>query len=336
MTATRIRFGTKGDSMKKLMVLGAMLGCSACVLAIVGCSGGQDKQAVVYTLPFNYVEPEQVADSLRFPEGPAMDKAGNLYFVGLGMSDIKKIAPDGTVSSYFETGGHNQSLLMDKDGTLYIAHRSREANDPEGIYALEPDMKYRAVVTECNGEKLKPNDLTWGDKGRLYFTSPYSKTEPLGGVFFIDTDGTCKKFDSDMKFPNGIIYDTEKKVLFVGEEGDDRQVIWKYTLNKDGTKAAKETFFKVDNVGFDGMKMDVEGNLWVAMYGYAQVWAISPAGQKIRAIPIQGANPTNLIFTGPDMKTAYVTVNNRNNGKVFRLPMPWAGRKIIPKKSNNF
>ncbi len=322
--------------MKKLMILGAMLGCAACVLAIAGCSGGQEKQADIYPLPFNYVEPELVADSFKFPEGPAFDGAGNLYFVGLGMSDIKKITPAGEVSSYFETGGHNQSLLMDKDGTLYIAHRNRDVPAEEGIYALEPDMTYRAVVTQCNGEQLKPNDLTWGPDGRLYFTSPASKTEALGGVFFIDTDGICKKFDSDMKFPNGTIYDAELNVLYVGEEGDDRQVIWKYTLNKDGTKAGKETFFKMEDVGFDGMKLDVEGNLWVALYGYAQVWAISPAGQKIRAIPIQGSNPTNLIFTGPDMKTAYVTVNNRDNGKVFRMPMPWAGRDIMPKVSHNF
>jgi gluconolactonase len=325
----------------RLMTIGALLVMTACALLAGGCGQG-DQQADgpedTYPLPFNYVEPELIADGFGFPEGPVFDTEGNVFFVGLGMDVIKKITPEGVVSDHFKTGGYNQSCLFDKDGTLYIAHRNREKDNTEGIYALDPDGTYRAVATEVNGEKLSPNDICWDDKGRLYFSSPFSKSEAKGGVFYIDVDGVCKKFDGDMKFPNGIIHDWEENVLYVSEEGDDRQCIWKYELNDDGSSAGRTKFFQMEDrsIGMDGMKMDVEGNVWMALYGYCQLWCFSPEGEKIRAIPIQGQKPTNLVFTGDDMKTAYVTVNHPRNGKVFKLPMPFAGRPIVPDVTYNF
>ena len=287
--------------------------------------------AVAEESPYDYPEPELIARGFIFPEGPVLDAEGNVFFIGLGMSDIKKVTPDGQVISYFETGGFNQSCVFDKDWNLYLAHRNHEADDTEGIYILTPEMEYKPVYTHCNGEKLRPNDICWDDDGRLYFTSPFSKREPKGGVFYIDTDGSCKKFAGEMKFPNGIIHDWEKNILYVAEEGDDRQCIWKYELNEDGSAGDRTKFYQVEfNVGMDGMKMDVEGNIWIAMFGYSQLWCISPAGEKFLAIPIEGKMPTNLVFGGPDMKTAWLTVLHGEDGRLFKLDMPYAGRPIIP------
>ncbi len=287
--------------------------------------------AVSQELPYDYPEPVLVAHGFNFPEGPVLDAEGNIYFVGLGMSDIKKVTPDGTVSSYFETGGFNQSCMFDKDWNLYVAHRNEQADDTEGIYKLDRNMKFTPVATQCNGEKLRPNDLTWDSNGRLYFTSPFSKRDPQGGVFFIDSDGSCKKFAADMMFPNGIVHDWKNNILYVSEEGEGRQLIWKYTLNPDGTAAGRTEHFRVvDGFGMDGMKLDDQGNIWIAMFGCSQIWCISPAGEKLLAIPIQGKMPTNLVFGGPDKKTAWVTVLHGEDGRLYKLQMPWAGVPIIP------
>jgi sugar lactone lactonase YvrE len=78
-------------------------------------------------------------------------------------------------------------------------------------------------------------------------------------------------------------------------------------------------------MGFDGMKFDERGNLWVAMYSEAALWCLSPEGKHIDTIPIPGKNPTNLIFAGEDRRTAYVTVKDDKNGKLFSVRMPHAG-----------
>ena len=78
------------------------------------------------------------------------------------------------------------------------------------------------------------------------------------------------------------------------------------------------------------MKADKEGNIWAAMYTESEIWCFSPGGERIAAYPIPGKNPTNLIFGGPDMMTAYITVHDGDNGKVFVMRMPRAGIEVIP------
>ena len=276
----------------------------------------------------NYVEPKLVAKGFSFPEGPALDKDGNLFFVGLGFDDIKKLTPDGTLTVYRELGGYNQSLMFDKEGNLFICHRSK---GKDGICKIDTNGKFSVVATHCNCEVLKPNDMTWGPEGRLYFTSPYSKKEAKGGVFYIDLDGKPRKFDGGMMFPNGTAAHWENKELYVGEEGEGRQCIWRYKLNPDGTAGKRDKFFQFEQgIGIDGMKFDVEGNLWIAVYGLSQVWAISPAGEKVYVMAFDGDSPTNLTFGGEDNKTAWVTVNHKKNGKIFIVRMPFPGAPVIP------
>lgn len=270
-----------------------------------------------------------LASGFRFPEGPAVDRDGNVYLVNLGNGIINKVSPAGDVSVYVDTGGANQACLFDGNGNLYVCH-----NEPgrTGILKVDPARNISVVTTTSGGKPiLRTNDLAWGAQGRLYFTAPDSNIiQPAGAVHYIDSDGSTKVFASGLVFANGITFSPDKSYVYIGEErsGHHLGTLWRYKVNPDGSadKAGKELFYQFrGRWGFDGMKFDVRGNLWVAMYSEAQLWCISPEGQKIDSIPIPGRNPTNLIFAGPDRQTAYVTVNDGNDGKLFRVRMPVAG-----------
>lgn len=73
-------------------------------------------------------------------------------------------------------------------------------------------------------------------------------------------------------------------------------------------------------------------NIWVASYSTGELWCISPQGKKIDSIKVPGNQPTNLIFGGKDMRTAYVTVNlDYKNDNVYKIRMPYAGVPVPPK-----
>jgi gluconolactonase len=282
---------------------------------------------------FALAQPESrvklLASGFRFPEGPAVDRDGNIYLVNLGNGIINKVTPAGEVSVYVDTGGTNQSCLFDGHGNLFVCH-----NEPgrTGILRVDPEKKISVVTTASDGKPiLRTNDLAWGPQDRLYFTSPDSNiVQPAGAIHYVDADGATKTFATGLVFANGITFSPDKTYLYVGEERSAKNLgtLWRYKVNADGSpdKAGKELFYQFSGRwGFDGMKFDAKGNLWIAMFSESQLWCLSPEGKKIDSIPIPGRNPTNLIFAGPDRQTAYVTVNEGNNGKLFSVRMPVAG-----------
>ncbi len=293
-----------------------------CIFLVAGLPAGYGQE--------NPRDVRLLAEGFRFPEGPAVDKSGNVYLVNIQNGIINKVSPEGKVSVFADTGGTNQSCMFDRDGNLFVCH-----NEPgkTGILKIDPHGAVSVVTTTSDGKPiLRTNDMAWGPGGRLYFTAPDSDViKPAGAIHYIDTDGTAKVFATGLVFANGITFNSERTYMYVGEERSARNLstIWRYRLNPDGSAArmGKEIFYQFTGraYGVDGMKFDVKGNLWVAMYSESEVWCFSPEGKKIDSIPVPGKNPTNIVFGGPGRRMAFVTVHHDNNGKLFRVRMPEAG-----------
>jgi gluconolactonase len=292
------------------------------------------KQVVVCVLatclPLAGADVKLVADGFQFPEGPSVDAQGNVYLADLGNGIIPKIAPDGSKSTFADTGGTNQSTLFDESGNLYVCH-----NEPgrTGILKISRAGQVSEVALTSDGNPIRrTNDMAWGPGGRLYFTGPSTNMiHPEGEIHFIDTDGKARRFASGFAFVNGITFSPDKTYLYAGEERAGRNAgwLWRFRIRADGMaeERGKELFYAFSGrqYGFDGMKFDEKGNLWVAMYSEAALWCISPEGKHIDTIPVPGKNPTNLIFAGADRRTAYVTVKDDKNGKLIQVRMPVPG-----------
>jgi sugar lactone lactonase YvrE len=79
---------------------------------------------------------------------------------------------------------------------------------------------------------------------------------------------------------------------------------------------------KFPDHGFDGMRCDVDGNLYVTRYGKGTVAVLSPTGEVLREIDVLGASPSNLCFGGPDGRTVYVTEVTKQRLVQFRVDHP--------------
>ncbi|MBM3768888.1 MAG: SMP-30/gluconolactonase/LRE family protein, partial [Acidobacteria bacterium] len=70
--------------------------------------------------------------------------------------------------------------------------------------------------------------------------------------------------------------------------------------------------------GFDGMRADIKGNLYITRHGKGTVVVVSPEGKILREIDVLGKSPTNLTFGGPDGRTVYVTDADKGRVVLFR------------------
>jgi sugar lactone lactonase YvrE len=98
--------------------------------------------------------------------------------------------------------------------------------------------------------------------------------------------------------------------------------IWAYDLSADGEISNKRRLIQFPDFGMDGMRCDIEGNLYVTRHGKGTVAKVSPDGAVLLEIELTGKLCSNLAFGGPDGRTCYVTLADWGNIEVFRTDLP--------------
>ena len=98
----------------------------------------------------------------------------------------------------------------------------------------------------------------------LYASDPNWK-ENTGRVWRIAQDGTVTLALDTMGTANGIEVSPDGKILYVNESV--QRNIWMYDIAADGSLSGKRLLIKFDDFGMDGMRVDVDGNLYVTRYG---------------------------------------------------------------------
>ncbi|HRQ89717.1 MAG TPA: SMP-30/gluconolactonase/LRE family protein, partial [Bacteroidia bacterium] len=253
-------------------------------------------------------EPQTVATPFTDPtlftagiEGPACDKDGNLYAVSFGdKANIGKVTPDGKGELFvtLPEGSTGNGIRFDQDGMMYVA-------DYTGHNILKIDPETRAVSVLAHEPRMnQPNDIAIAADGTLYASDPNWK-DKTGQLWRIDRDGTTTLLAENMGTTNGIDLSPDGHTLYVNESEQRR--IWAFTLTADKALADKRLLREFPDHGFDGMRVDVEGNLYATRHGKGTVVVVSPQGEILDEIALPGAKPSNLCFGGPDGRTVYVT-----------------------------
>lgn len=249
-------------------------------------------------------------------EGPACDAQGNLYAVNFARQQtIGCVTPDGRASLFVELPGKStgNGIRFDRVGRMYVA-------DYVEHNVLRVDMQTRAVTVFAHNDAMnQPNDVAIAPDDTLYASDPNWK-EGTGQLWRIDTDGSMERLAKDMGTTNGIEVSPDGRTLYVNESV--QRNVWAFDITDERALANKRLLKKFDDHGFDGMRCDVDGNLYITRYGKGTVVKFTPAGKILREVDVLGANPTNVCFGGPDGRTVYVTEAKRKRIVRFRVDRP--------------
>ena len=251
-------------------------------------------------------------------EGPACDRAGNIFAVNFAQQQtIGRTTPAGQ-SEVFVTLPNDSvgnGIRFDRAGRMYVA-------DYVGHNVLRIDPGTRAVEVLAHEPKMnQPNDLAIAPNGTLYASDPNwgAKT---GQLWRIDPDGTTTRLATDMGTTNGVEVSPDGKRLYVNESV--QRNVWVFDIQPDGGVANKRLLRQFPDHGFDGMRCDADGNLYITRYGKGTVAVLSPEGEVLREINVLGARPSNLCFGGADGRTVYVTEVEHRRLVQFRVETPGA------------
>jgi len=258
-------------------------------------------------------------------EGPAVDKDGNLYAVNYSKEGtIGKITPAGDSSIFIElpNGSIGNGIRFSSKGEMLIA-------DYTNHNILKVDMTSKQLSVYAHDSTMnQPNDIAIDSKDRLYASDPNWKAG-TGRIWRIDTDGKPTVLEDSMGTTNGIEVSPDEKTLYVNESVQRK--VWAYDLSRSGAISNKRLLIEFPDFGMDGMRCDVDGNLYIARHGKGVVAKVSSQGQLLKEIILQGKKPSNIAFGGPDGRTAYVTLQDRGNIETFRVEAPGREWKMIKK-----
>jgi sugar lactone lactonase YvrE len=249
-------------------------------------------------------------------EGPACDRQGNIYAVSFGRKPtIGRVTPDGKGEIFVEMpdGSLGNGIRFNRKGTMFVA-------DYTGHNILRIDPKTRKIEVFAHEATMnQPNDIAISKDGTLWASDP-DWAKSTGQIWRIDRNGKVTRVATDMGTTNGIEVSPDGHTLYVNESVQRK--VWAFTIQRDGSLTGKRLLIEFPDFGMDGMRSDVDGNLYIARHGKGTVAVVSPEGKVLKEINVLGRMPTNICFGGPDGRTAYVTEVEQGRLVQFRTDRP--------------
>jgi gluconolactonase len=251
--------------------------------------------------------PVKLAGDFAFTEGPAPDKAGNVYFTDQPNDRIMVWSKKKGLSTFMQPSGRSNGLFFDNKGDLWSC-----ADEQNELWRISPDKNVEVVIDIFNGKLFNgPNDVWVAPDGSIYFTDPFYKRpwwnhsdmpQEKQCVYFLSADHkTLKRVVEDMVQPNGIVGTPDGKILYIADIGGNKT--WSYSIDPDGTLENKKLFCEL---GSDGMTIDTDGNIYLTGKG---VTIFDKTGKKIGNIPVPEAWTANVCFGGKNRKTLFITAS---------------------------
>ncbi|HVY69155.1 MAG TPA: SMP-30/gluconolactonase/LRE family protein [Verrucomicrobiae bacterium] len=239
-----------------------------------------------------------VSQGHKFTEGPVANTNGEVFFTDIPNNRIHKIGLDGKVTVFAENTGGANGLSVGVDGNLFAC-----ANDKKEITYYDADGKENTLLRDSpsNDGLCLPNGG--------YFTDPDNKK-----VWHVDAEGERRTLvDTGIKFPNGIVASPDQSLLYVADS--QGKFVYSFQIQPDGTLADKQAYYHLHtpdgmDSGADGLKVDTDGNLYVATRLGVQI--CDQAGRVNCILPKpQRAWLSNLCFGGAKMDELYITCGDK-------------------------
>jgi D-xylonolactonase len=276
---------------------------------------------------------EVLASGFGLLEGPRVDDQNRLYFSDVPNGGVYRRGLDGSVETLIPKRKGVGGMALNDGGGLVCSGRSL-------IYWNEQSRTSRDLFTQWEGRPLKGlNDLQPDDHGSVYVGSlefdALSDQKPIpGNLFRVDPDGTVTKLYEGIQVTNGMGFSPDRKQLFHADS--TTQAVWVYDVQPDRTVKDRRIFAKLPVGWPDGLAVDAEGGVFVAVVNDGEVMRFKPNGTLDTRLKVPAKMVTSLTFGGKDMQDLYiVTADNTDDkakkGTIFKtrsdipgLPVPKA------------
>ncbi|MFI0349462.1 SMP-30/gluconolactonase/LRE family protein [Actinomadura sp. 9N407] len=262
-----------------------------------------------------------VATGAALGEGPTWDAAaGRLLWVDILGCEVHAYDPaTGTDGVVLKTAQHVGAVKPRAAGGLVVNLR-------DGIGLYEPDGSFRWLV-ELPEDGRRGNDAAVGPDGALWAGTMAYDERPGGGVLRrVRPDGQVTTVLDDVTISNGIAWSPDGLLMYYIDTPTGRVDVFDFDPGT-ATLHGRRPFAAVPPPGSpDGLTVDAEGHVWVAVWAGGRVLRFAPSGTVDRVVELPASQTTACAFGGPDLRDLYVTTatvgadDRAHAGSLFVVP----------------
>lgn len=262
--------------------------------------------------------------SIEHGEGPVWDIATNkLYWVDLMIGDIYSgDIMTGKICKKSISQPLGSVALREKGGILVAAHQgfgfTDLKEDTQVDFFNNPQPAY--PETRFNDGKVDPlGNFVAG-------TMTFDGKKDIGNVFLLKPDKNVICLENNLLLSNGIDWSPDGTKCYLADT--NAHVVYSYDYIMDnGTLSNRKNFIDFNGDEWpDGLCVDTEGNLWIAMWGGSCIIKFDKNGKKIKAIELPVTHPTSCCFGGDDLSTLFITTSKLVLSDAERTTQPLAGK----------
>jgi sugar lactone lactonase YvrE len=254
------------------------------------------------------VRARQRTDPVAFhAEGPVWSaRWGGLRWVDMFAGDVLSLQGDAVSRRHV--------------GTIAAALRPRSTGG--AVIALERGFALEDTagsITELGSlwddHGLRMNEGGCDPDGRFYCGSmAYDQTPGAGTLHRLDPDGTVTQVLQNLTISNGLEWSPDGSLAYFNDTPTGRIAVLDYS-SESGLTGLRPFADIPAEAGYpDGLTVDSEGGVWVALYGGSAVRRYTPDGRLDGIVAVGATNVTACTFGGPALKQLFITTSRENLG----------------------
>lgn len=238
-------------------------------------------------------------------EGPRWDPKGHrLLFVDVLAGHLHAASPEGRVTLTRVVGQALGAVNRTSDGGLVLAMR-------DGIHLTDADGAGLRLFVPIEDDRpdLRMNDAACDPAGRLWAgTMAFDATPDVGALYRIDADGSVTPVLAGLGISNGLGWSPDTQRMYFVDSPTRRIDVLDYDV-ATGTVTNRRPLVHIDDTPGvpDGLTVDADGGIWVALWGAAQVRRYSPDGTVTDILDLPVDQPTSCTFGGDAGDVLYIT-----------------------------
>lgn len=282
-------------------------------------AGGTTPQVSVYQ-----AAPTAVARA-ELGESPLWDSEGGLRWLDVPGRRLLTLDRQGRERSValnahatcIELGPGKDLFAVTPTGFAWVSHDSGRVNE---------------IVAVLKGGTASMNDGAIDALGRCWAGSAVRDGSRRGNLYRFDEGGVSLEL-RHLAMSNGIDWSPGADVLYHVDSAAGTVMAWGYNLGAGQLVQPRLLRSVPADVGLpDGLTVDADGHVWLAVWGAGQVWRLDPrTGDTTAVVEVPTPYATSCAFGGEDLTTLYITTANHQRppggGLLYAVELPVRGRQ---------
>jgi len=231
-------------------------------------------------------------------------KEKKLYWIDIEGRALHLYDPNANKDFLFQTGERIGTVVPVQNGGALVALQN-------GIHKIDINTgQLELVVNPLEDAQKRFNDGKCDPKGRFWVgTMALDGRKEASELYRLDKDKTIHSVLDKVSVSNGIVWSADKKTMYYIDTPTSMVQAFDYD-NKTGSLSHRRIVVQIPKAdGYpDGMTIDAEGKLWIALWGGGAVVRYDPiTGKMLQKVEVPAPNTSSCAFGGENLDILYIT-----------------------------